>query len=51
MNNQDQADAERQQREHEQQMWESHYRDVRELEDILTEMGVRHTKIKERKWT
>ena len=45
---QDQADAERQRQEHEEQMWRDHYYAVRELEGLLDEMGVPHTKVKER---
>ncbi len=46
MNNQDNADAERQRQEHEEQQWREHYKHVRELERLLDEMGVRHHKVK-----
>ena len=46
--NQDQSDAERHKAEQEEQMWREHYSHVRQLEALLDEMGVRHTKVKER---
>ena len=50
VNAQDAADSERDRQEQEEQLWIKHYHDCKELESILDEMGVKHQKVKERKW-
>jgi len=39
---------EHQKQQEEQQMWEDHRKAVRELEQLLDEMGVKHHKLKDR---